>query len=341
MKTLILAAAVLLCSVNLHAQNQTILSENIKITVENEVSMNSKNSEFGVNEFMGKFCFTTNRNQFDRRNKFLGEAAYNLMTFDDKKNYRKVYPFEAVKGKTNVGSVSQVINGRFYFTAENNKADYNLKEATMTRSMIIYEAVWTKGKWKVNPLKIIKDKHYSYIHHTISKDGKTMYFASDIPGGFGGMDLYVSHLTEKGWSEPENLGENINTAENELFPFIHSSGRLVFSSNGHQGFGGMDLYVTIKTNDDWISPENMGSPINTPANDFSMYVNSDFTEGYFSSNREGGMGSDDIYYLAIDETFAEHKSETINTMENTDVVAVSSTEIQAVSVLEETTVSTK
>jgi hypothetical protein len=307
MRTQLLLAAMLSCAIYSNAQNSPVLSESIQFSVANEVAMNSKHSEFGVSEWMGKVCFTTNRNQFDQKNNFLDEAAYNVVTFDDDKNYRKVYPLEMLASKTNVGSISKMVNGRFYFTAENNKSDYNLREATVTSSMIIYEAQEKEGKWKLNPLRIIKNKQDSYIHPTLSADGKTMYFASDMAGGYGGMDLYVIHLVDEVWSEPVNLGPNVNTSESELFPFIHNSGKLMFSSNGHKGFGGMDLYITQQEITGWVSPENMGSPINTNADDFSMYVNSDFSEGYFASNREGGMGGDDIYSLSIFEGVAQNK----------------------------------
>jgi hypothetical protein len=308
MRTHLLSAAMLLCVLFLNAQNSPILSESIQFNVANEIAMNSKHSEFGVSEWMGKVCFTTNRNQFDQKNNFLDEAAYNVVAFDDAKNYRKVYPLEMLASKTNVGSISKMVNGRFYFTAENNKSDYNLREATITKSMIIYEAQQTDGKWKINPLRIIKNKQDSYIHPTLSEDGKTMFFASDIAGGYGGMDLYVIHLVDGIWSEPVNLGPNVNTAESELFPFIHTSGKLMFSSNGHRGFGGMDIYITQQETTGWVAPENMGSPINTNADDFSMYVNNDFSQGYFASNREGGMGSDDIYSLSISEGVALNKN---------------------------------
>lgn len=311
MKTLIMATIMLLGVPILHAQNSGIFPEHVLTSVENEALMNSKASEFGVMEWKGKFCFTTNRNQFSARNEYLGEASYSLVTYDEKRNYRKVYPFETFERRNNVGSISQVSNGRFYFTAENKKADYNLKAATKTNSMTIYEAKSKDGSWKISPVKATRDKKYSCIHPTLSRNGQSMYFASDMPGGFGGMDLYVIHRTEKGWTEPQNLGSGVNTDQNELFPFLHASGVLFFSSNGHDGFGGMDIYVTESRDGKWVTPENMGSPVNTPANDFSMYMDRSMKDGYFSSDRDGGMGGDDIYSITINSEMSYLNSENI------------------------------
>ncbi len=299
MRTLIVMIAMLSYCLQTYAQSATVLPEEIFFTAENEVSLNSKYSEFGVNRWSNKLSFTTNRNQFSERNEFIGNASYDIYTYDQSKKYRQVSPLASLNTKVNVGSATQIVGGKFYYTAENNKADYNLKAATVERTMIIYEASQIDGRWKTSPVKAFRDKKFSCTHPSLSKNGRTIFFASDMPGGFGGMDIYKSQLVNGEWSEPVNLGPLVNTAENELFPFIHESGFLFFSSNGHKGFGGMDIYVTEFEESAWKSPENMGSPVNTPANDFSIYVDRNFSNGYFSSDREGGMGSDDIYKLAI------------------------------------------
>lgn len=299
MRALTIAIALLLCTLLNYAQQASILSDDILITVENEVALNSKHSEFGVNKWFNQLCFTTNRNQFSERNEFIGNNSYDIYTYDQSKKYRQISPLETLKAKANIGYATQVVGDKFYYTAENNKADYNLKAATVQRSMVIYEAINKGTKWKTKQVKVFSNKKYSYTHPSLSKSGKTLFFASDMPGGYGGMDIYVVHMIDGKWSEPINLGPKVNTAENELFPFIHDSGMLFFSSNGHKGFGGMDIFVTQFIDDEWKSPENMGSPVNTPANDFSIYVDRNFTDGYFSSDREGGMGADDIYKLAF------------------------------------------
>ena len=137
---------------------------------------------------------------------------------------------------------------------------------------------------------------YSNAHPAVTADGTKLYFASDMPGGFGGMDLYVSELENGRWGPPMNLGPGINTEGNELFPFIHSSGRLYFSSDGHLGLGGIDnFYVDSRGDGQWTAPENPGAPINTVDDDFGMMLNDEGTCGFFSSDRQGGSGRDDIY----------------------------------------------
>ena len=138
-------------------------------------------------------------------------------------------------------------------------------------------------------------------HPSLTKDGKTLYFASDKPGGYGGVDLYVSNREIGGtWGTPVNLGPKINTSGDDMFPYIADDGTLYFASNGHTGLGGLDVYSTtsIKTGNKlttWTEPENLGYPINTNSDDFGYIINKDNKNGYFVSNRAGGKGDDDIY----------------------------------------------
>ncbi len=140
-----------------------------------------------------------------------------------------------------------------------------------------------------------------YLESTgsITPDGKTIYFASDRIGGFGGLDIYRTSLQANGtWSQPVNLGPEINSKANEDAPFIHPDQKtLFFTSDGHNTMGGRDIFVSRLVNDRWTSPENMGYPVNTTANDNYFTLIADGTRAYFSSDRKGGMGGQDIYYL--------------------------------------------
>lgn len=140
-----------------------------------------------------------------------------------------------------------------------------------------------------------------YLESTasITPDGKTIYFASDRLGGHGGLDIYRTTLLANGtWSVPVNLGPEINTKANEDAPFIHPDQKtLFFTSDGHNSMGGRDIFVTRFVNDKWTNPENMGYPVNTTANDNYFTLIADGTRGYFSSDRKGGSGGQDIYYL--------------------------------------------
>ena len=130
---------------------------------------------------------------------------------------------------------------------------------------------------------------------------KYLYFASDMKGGFGGKDIWmVKKMKRDEWSEPINLGNQINTSGDELFPFIHADGSLYFASNGHVGMGGMDIYkAEFDTEGTLLSISNMKSPINSPLDDFGIIFEGKDERGYFSSNRSGGKGGDDIYQFNL------------------------------------------
>jgi peptidoglycan-associated lipoprotein len=142
-------------------------------------------------------------------------------------------------------------------------------------------------------------------HPTMTTDENTLYFSADLPGGYGGKDIWM--VTRKGttakgsgYSRPQNLGPEINTPGDELFPFIRDDSTLYFSSNGLPGMGGQDIFRSVRVNDKWTKPENMKYPINSPADDFGIVFNPDEPEeGYFSSNRPGGKGGDDIYSFVV------------------------------------------
>ncbi len=185
-----------------------------------------------------------------------------------------------------------------YFTRNNYTKGKFKKDKNGTNKLKIYtskrikKSVWTK------PTEInLNSDEYTVSHPALSPDNRKLYFASDMPGGYGHTDLYVADIAEDGTlSEPKNLGPKINTEGREAYPFISKSGSLYFSSNGHVGLGGLDLYVT-KPDDDNNFGEiyNLGKPANTPKDDFALIINEETKTGYFSSNRDGGRGDDDIY----------------------------------------------
>ena len=161
---------------------------------------------------------------------------------------------------------------------------------------------------KENPKKMSKKINFAYYqnHAYISKDGKTLFFTSEAAGGIGGVDIYKSTKVSDGvWSKPENLGPIINTPYDEDAPFLSDDGHtLYFASRGHPGYGNYDIYRSqLSPDGKWGKPENLGSPINSPAHDIFMVQNKDGNIGYFSSARLGGKGDMDIYkinYLSAD-----------------------------------------
>jgi outer membrane protein OmpA-like peptidoglycan-associated protein len=136
---------------------------------------------------------------------------------------------------------------------------------------------------------------YSTGHPSLTIDGSTMYFISDMPGGYGGTDIYVVYKSGNGWGKPINLGYTINTTTDEMFPFIASDGTLYFSSDGLPGLGGLDVFKSTKNGTEWTKPENLHAPINSNNDDFAFTIDAKRNQGYLSSNRSGGKGNDDIY----------------------------------------------
>ncbi|MGE0077107.1 MAG: OmpA family protein [Bacteroidales bacterium] len=138
-------------------------------------------------------------------------------------------------------------------------------------------------------------------HPSLSSDGTTLYFTSNIPGGFGGLDIWkiTRNSPSDEWGEPINLGGEINTAGNENFPYVHADGTLYFSSDGHPGMGGLDLFKAKANESGAWQVENMRYPMNSPADDFGIVFENDREAGYFSSRRQGGRGSDDIYMFYL------------------------------------------
>lgn len=145
-------------------------------------------------------------------------------------------------------------------------------------------------------------KDYSVGHPSLSADGKRLYFASDMPGGYGDTDIYVAEVFANGKvGEPKNLGPKINTSGREMFPFVNDS-ILYFSSDGHYGMGGLDVFESHWVKDsDYSEPKNLGAQVNSVKDDFSFIIDKDNKYGYFSSNRAGGKGDDDIYYFTRQE----------------------------------------
>lgn len=152
------------------------------------------------------------------------------------------------------------------------------------------------------------DDDYSVGHPWVSDDGLVLYFASDMPGGVGGVDLYRSEKENGKWSKPVNLGTNINTLGDEFYPFLLGDSVMYFSSNGHGGLGGLDIFITHRDKaDQFTLPTNLGFPLNTSSDDFSLVLDKSGRGGLFASNREGGLGYDDIYKFKVKSFFLTGK----------------------------------
>ncbi|PCJ67599.1 MAG: hypothetical protein COA58_00240 [Bacteroidetes bacterium] len=202
-------------------------------------------------------------------------------------------------GIYNQGVASYTSSGKtVFFTGniEKKQKIFSLEEKQFTLG--IYTANFDGFKWSKPELVNLFPDEFNTAYPAISNDGKTLYFSSDVSTGTGGYDLYVSHLTSDGWNTPTNLGSNINTSGNEVFPMQKDmvDGKvLYFSTDGRPGYGGLDIFRSTMMNGSFDLPTPIESPINSSNDDFGIYISSGSGFGYFSSNRDG---SDDIYYFS-------------------------------------------
>ncbi|MGB1242684.1 MAG: tetratricopeptide repeat protein [Chitinophagales bacterium] len=198
--------------------------------------------------------------------------------------------------------------GAICFNKSGNKAYFSRnigrENQTGKSHLKMYEADLVGGQWTNVRELPFNDKFYSVADPTLSTDGRTLYFSSDMPGGYGGKDLYTSMYENGRWTKPRNLGNTINTEGDEINPFVQPNGALYYASNGLGGFGGFDVFGATATNATKWKTENVGTPINSSSNDFGLILTDDFKLGYFSSNRKGGKGNGDIYQIRINEAKA-------------------------------------
>lgn len=196
-------------------------------------------------------------------------------------------------GGLNYGPATFSSDGKIiYFSRNNSVANPFRRVADTTNRLGIYYAEQVNSTWSdIKPFPF-DDPQYSYGTPSLDPGGERIYFSSDMPGGYGGMDIYYCRKLGDEWGRPVNLGPVVNTQKNESFPFASAHNKLFFASDGHKGFGGKDLYYTQEINEIWISPVHLDSTINSPYDDFGLVTDSTFINGFFSSNR---LKSDDIF----------------------------------------------
>lgn len=183
------------------------------------------------------------------------------------------------------------------FTRNNGSKGKTGKSNDGVRKLKLYQAVNESGNKWVNVREVpFNNKEYSVGHPAFAPDNSKLYFVSDMPGGFGGTDLYVVEYRNGEWGTPVNMGKDINTEGNEMFPYADENGNLYFSSDGHEGLGGLDVFFAeLKDGIAYKGVENVGAPINSEKDDFGIITDKHRTSGYFSSNRKKGVSDDDIY----------------------------------------------
>jgi len=276
------------------------------------LDINSEEDDFGPAYYNDKIVFASSRervttvkrvynwNQEPFLNIYVatiaGDQLKNVKSFSKKLNQ-----------KLHEGPACYSHDAKIFAYTQNN---YEGKSKDGVINLQIFFKAMKNDEWQESTPFKLNNNEYSVGHPFLSRDGKTMYFASDMPGGYGGVDLYKIKCDNYGnWGNPINLGNKINTEGNEMFPFIEeTSSTLFFASNGHQGLGGLDLFITpVKGDTTFGKVINMGFPMNTQYDDFALIINDEMKKGYFSSNRAGGKGGDDIYSFELLKPFTFQK----------------------------------
>ena len=276
-----------------------IINKGKRFNIQN-LKINSEFSDFGATIYKNKLYFVSSRNENRKSYGWNDEPFLDIFSsiINDKGSHLPADLFDELNSKFHEGIVSFTPNGNTaYFTRESYYEDEYQKDSlnnTKYSQLYIYKATKLKDSWDTFESIEINDVNFSNKNPMVSPDGKHLYFSSNMPGGFGLYDLYVAEIKDDGsLGKAENLGQKINTEGQEAFPFVTSENMLYFSSDGHLGLGGLDVFYSKNVDDKWSNSKNVGIPVNSGADDFAFMIKEE--NGYVSSNRTGGVGKDDIY----------------------------------------------
>lgn len=263
------------------------------------LDINTAFSDFGASLYNDNLIFASSRDEDEKIYSWNAQPFLDLFELDSEGNVQEVAG--DINTKYHESSTAFTKDGTtVYFTRNNYYNGRFKKNSENTHALKIYKATLVDGKW-TNILSMpFNNDEYSVAHPTLSVDEKKLYFASDMPGTKGMSDIFVVDINEDGtYGTPLNLGSKINTEGRENFPYVSDKGILYFSSDGHLGLGGLDVFKIKADNisDDIL--KNVGKPINSSKDDFALIINESSRKGYISSNRDGGKGDDDIYSFEI------------------------------------------
>jgi len=267
------------------------------------MELNSEYSDFGAYEYDTYLYFVSSRNKSRRTYGWNDQPTTDIYraenvagTFKNEKLMKG-----DINTKFNEGTIVFSSDGKTAYFTRNNfvDGDYSKSEAGVSK-LKIYQAQKVGEEWKDIKALPFTSSEYSVSHPALSPDNSTLYFSSDMDGGYGQSDLYMASINDDGsFGEPQNLGPEVNTEGRESFPFVDLDGKLFFSSDGHLGLGGLDVFYTSLRKGSYVNPENLGSPINSAKDDFAFSYFNQVDRGYVSSNRGENPLNDNVYKVQL------------------------------------------
>ena len=282
-----------------------ILEKGKKFNVQ-DAGINSAYSDFGGTLQGGQLYIATARNEMGKSYGWNEEPFLDIYVAqkNDDGSFQAPSPVEALNTKYHEGVVSFSPDGNTMYFSRESYYDKIFERDSLSRNKFsvlnLYKSTKELEGWSEGEALSLNSENYSVKNPAVSPDGKTLFFASDMAGGMGQFDIYSAPINDDGSvGEATNLGQKLNTEGQEMFPFVSSDNTLYFSSDGHLGLGGMDVFFA-KLVDGKVGPiRNVGIPVNGNADDFAFSINDESGEGFVSSNREGGAGSDDVYAVKV------------------------------------------
>ncbi|MBS1765230.1 MAG: OmpA family protein [Bacteroidetes bacterium] len=272
-----------------------------KYKVDNVAALNTKYFDFAVgvsNLDKNTLYFTSSRAEAtgNKNDAWYGEKFYDIFKSTIDNNGKWSIPTsmsDVINTEASEGAMTFDAKGNVMYFTRCKKSDVKGQEGQCK----IYKSTFDGTKWGEPELLPFNSDNYTCGQPSLSDDGTTLYFASDMPGGLGGKDIWMSKNENGSWTTPVNLS-TINTTGDEMFPYIAANGKLYFASNGHPGMGGLDIFTATMENGTWGTVTNLKYPINSSYDDFGLMFNT-ATTGYLTSNRAGGQGEDDIYSFVV------------------------------------------
>lgn len=290
---------------------QRIVAQGKKFEIKN-LNVNTNSADFGgyptVDEKGAYFVSNRKKRAFVKnewswnKSRFLDLYSSSIGAFNELEEEKMLG--RKTNSKYHEGPLAFTPDGKTVFFTRNNIASGKARRSEIgIQNLKLYRAeINSDGKWTNEEVLPFNSKEYSVGHPSISANGKWLFFASDMPGGTGGADIYKVEIMSNGeFGKPLNLGIEVNTEGQDMFPWIAADGNLFFSSNGQIGLGGLDIFVVFPNEENFTGLMNLGLPINGQNDDFAFTTNKNNLTGYFSSNREGGKGDDDIYSYKLIE----------------------------------------